>query len=351
MYKYIFVLFSTLVFSQKSTLKIVSSIDNKALEKVLIYNDKNLLGETNDKGEIVIELNSNKIKIVKEDFEDIELEKDDLIKMDWMVKLNPIKLIEIDTVVVSKTNEEPLSVLKKINRSRFKQNHKQFKYYQSKILFKGSNVPLFSFNNIIYLSDELKVNDKNKIIYLGKRKNSSENDSTFEYFNFLNKECQIPIPSSVYCSLTDYSISPIFDGRLYNYVLEKTEEFYVLKFSPKNKNSVLLYEGYFIVDKFDFGIIELNMSLFASKKNVFKTNAYNLQTKFTYLISEDTFKFKFFKNENDYFLESSSRKMVCTQTEGNHVGKQFIFTLNNEETVNHEGLIFKDFDFINYKFK
>jgi hypothetical protein len=43
--------------------------------------------------------------------------------------------------------------------------------------------------------------------------------------------------------------------------------------------------------------------------------------------------------------------MNCTQIKGNHIGKDFSFSLYNEETLNHGGLTYKDFDFINNKFK
>jgi hypothetical protein len=351
MYNYFFILFTSFIFSQKTTLKVFSIDERTPVESVLIYSDKKLLGETNNRGELQIDLDFISIKIVKENFVDVEFEKDALQELNWTVYLDPIKLIEIERVLVTNVKEDLFSILDKIEVSRFKQNFVRYKYYQSKVLFKASNTTLFYFNNVIYPSKGLKVNDNNEIIYLGKRNQKLNENSFFELFKFSGKECILPVTSSVFCSLGDYSITPVFDKKLYDYILESNDEFYVLKFKPKKKKPVLLYDGYFVIDKYDFGILELNMNLYKSENNIYYTNSYDAKLKYAYHVSNDAFNFKFQKKGNEYFLENSSRHIICKQIKGNHVNTEFSFSFYNEQTVNQEGLKFREFDFINNKFK
>jgi hypothetical protein len=194
------------------------------------------------------------------------------------------------------------------------------------------------------------VNDINTIIYHGNRI-EKENNVFIEVFNMNQQECILPIKSSVYCSLGDYSISSLFETKLYNYSIEKSEDFYILYFKPKNKTPKLLYEGYFIVDKSDYGILELNMNLYNSENNIWRSNSVTSSISYEYKILEDSFKFKFLKTESDYFLESSFRKMICKQLKGNNKNEEFSFIFNNEQTLNHKGLTFKEFDYTNNKFK
>lgn len=350
MYKYILLLFSCFVYSQSKTLKVISFFDKNPIEKTLIYSEKKLLGLTNEKGEIIIDDNFEKIIFVKENFQDTEYSINELEKLKWSIELYPLKLIQLDTVVLSPNNENYISILEKIRDSRTKQSRRRFVYYQSKVEFSNNKNIIYSFNNIIFPSEGLKVNDENKIIYKGFTKKDSKNNLC-EVFKIDEKEAQLPVQSSVYCSLTDYAITPIFEGKEYNYELEKSEDFYILKFYPKKKNSKLLYDGYFIIDKYDYGIIELKMNLSESKKNYWYTNSYDLIHEYEYKIVEDSFLFKFTKFNDKYFLESSNRKMSCIQTKGNHINSLFSFEFNNEETLNHSNLNYKNFDFINNKFK
>jgi len=350
MFKFIFSFCTCFLYSQSNVLKIFSYKDNTLIENALIYSETDLLGFTNIKGEIEVKANFTILKIVKENFEDVEFSLNDLKKLNWKVSIQPIKFIELETVKILKTKENPFSILDKIKESRFKQNHKNLNYYQSKVEFKFDDIVIFLFNNIIYPSKGLKVNDKNEIIYKGYQK-QIVNKTLIEVFNVFNNELQVPVRTSVYCSLTDFEISPIFDGKLYDYVLKSSEEYYILNFSPKQKNEMLLYEGYFIIDKYDFGIIELDMNLSKSNKNIWKTSSYDLKRLYEYNIESDSFKFKFAKIEDKYFLESSSRNLSCIQTKGGQTGKRFTCDFYNEETLNQEGLVFKDYDWILQKIK
>jgi hypothetical protein len=350
MYKYIVLFISSFIYSQSNILTVTSTFDDGFLGNVLIYSENKFLGQTDLNGQITIYENFKTLKIVKENYDDIEYSSDEIIKFNWKVKLIPIKTIELNEVVISKVKEDPIAILNKIRESRYAQRAKTNSFYQSNILFKCENEILFKFNNILFLSDALKVNNQDNILYKGYRK-VGVNKNYFEVFEVSSKECQIPVQSSVYCSLGEYVITPIFEAKLYNYELLVNEDFYVLKFFPKKNNSNLLYEGHFIIDKFDYGIIELNMSLTKSENNVWKTKSYDSKSNYEFKIKEDNFKFKFSKVNNRYFLDSSSRNMNCTQIKGNHIGKDFSFSLYNEETLNHGGLTYKDFDFINNKFK
>ncbi|OYQ41587.1 hypothetical protein CHU92_04320 [Flavobacterium cyanobacteriorum] len=343
---------SGFVYSQSITLKIISSRDELPIEGTLIYNENVFLGETNSKGEFTLARSFDKLKIIKEGYDDLELVKDDVENWNGIIKLNPIALIELEELILTNISENPLSVLRKVKESRYKQFPKPSNYFHSKVEFKCEDQTIFSFNNVIFLSESLQVNNKNRIIYAGKKKTDYKNN-LIEVFEIYEKECQIPVTTSIYCSLGFHEISPVFEGNLYNYELEKTADFFVLRFTPKKKNAKLLYKGYFIIDKSDYGIIELHISLANSKNNFWTINSYKTdqKTKYTFQIMEDTFMFKFSKSDNNYFLESSSRNMTCIQKEGNHIGKQFSFNFYNEETVSHSGLEFKEYDFINNTFK
>jgi hypothetical protein len=350
MYKYLLILFTGLIYSQKNTLTIVSKLDKSFIENVLIYTEKDLIGKTDENGFFEINSNFKILKFVKENFNDVEYNKIDLDRMNWRVELVPIKMYELETVNIVRVKEHASSILEKIKQARFKQNHRPFKYYQSNVLFKCNQTILFSFNNIIYPSVGLKVNDKSNIIYNGFRTKHGEN-IFFETFELENKSCVLPVSSSVYCSLTEFEISQIFEEKIYDYELSKTDDLYILKFFPKKKNSLLLYDGYYLVDKFDFGIVEMTMNLASSNNNIWKTTSHDLKTKYEYNILEDNFKFKFSKHLDGYKLDSSSRNMICKQIKGNHIGAAFEVNFYNEETLNHDGLKFRDYDFMNNKFK
>lgn len=350
MYKYLLLLFSCFIYSQSNTLKVLSSVDKLPIENTLLYSENNFLGQTNKKGEIVIDKSFEKLILVKEDYQDVEYSLEELKTKNWIIELNLTKMLQLDTIVITAIKENPENILNKIKESRYKQSQRRFVYYQSKIEFICDNASMYLFNNIIYPSEGLKANDTNEIIYKGYRK-QLPNKNYCEVFNVFDKEVQLPVQSSVYCSLTEFVLTPIFEGKVYQYELEKTDDFYILKFSPKKDNSKLLYEGYFIIDKYDFGIVELNLNLSESKNNIWFTNSYDLSTTYVYKVLEDSFKFKFSKIDDKYFLENSSRKMRCEQTKGAHIGKIFSFNFNNEETLNHSGLIYKDYDFLNNKFK
>jgi hypothetical protein len=349
MYKFIFLFISTFVFSQTKTLKVVSSKDNLCIANALIYSENNFLGSTDENGQLEFENDFSTLKIVRENYDDVELAINDLENLKWIVKLKPLTFIELDEVMVSSTRETVSSILNKIKESRFKQNAKPYNYYQSKTNFKFGATNIFSFNNIIYPSEGLKANDNNPVIYKGFHQ--SKNNFYSEYFKVENKVLQIPVVSTVYSSLGNHEISPIFDDKLYKYDLVTSDDFYILKFSPKKKNSNLLYDGYFILDKYDFGIIELSMVLSESNKNIWWASSFDMNDKYEYKIEKDNFKFKFSKVGDKYFLESSSRILLGVQTKGNHVGTTLECQLYNEETINQEGLIFKEYDFINQKFK
>lgn len=350
MYNYLLLLFSCCIYSQSTTVKVISSADKLPVENTLLYSNNNFLGQTNSKGEFVTDKKFEKLIFVKENYQDVEYSFEELKSKKWIIELDSIKMVQLDSVVITNIKENPENILEKIKESRYKQNHSRYKFYQSKVDFTCDNSTIYLFNNIIYPSEGLKVNDTNEIIYKGYRK-LLPNRNNFEVFTIFDKEVQIPVQSTVYCSLTEFVLTPIFEGKVYQYILEKTDDFYILKFSPKKDNSKLLYEGYFIIDKYDFGIVELNLNLTASKNNIWHTNSNDLKTSYEYKVLADSFKFKFSKIDNTYFLESSFRKMQCEQTKGSHIGKKFYFTFNNEETLNHSNLNYKDYDFFNNKFR
>lgn len=351
MYKFIFLFVSTFVFSQTKTLKVVSNQDNLLIVNALIYSENDLLGSTDENGQLEINSDFSTLKIVRENYDDVELTLEDLNNRKWIVKLEPLTFIELDDVTIIATSESVSSILNKIKESRFKQNAKPRSYYQSNVNFKFGTTNIFSFNNIIYLSEGLKANEKNPVTYKGFHQSNGSDNVTSEFFIVENKILQIPVISTVYCSLGNHEISPIFDSKSYKYQLDTTEDFYILKFSPKKKNSKLLYDGYFIINKYDYGIIELSMILSESTNDIWWTSSYDMKDKYEYKIEKDIFKFKFTKIDEQYFLESSSRILLGVQTKGNHVGTTLECRLYNEETINQEGLIFKEYDFLNQKFK
>ncbi len=349
MLKFIFLLFSLITYSQSKTVYIISKNDNLPIQDVLVYSGNDLLGKSNSDGQIKIDKKINKLIFVIENYDDLELSFEEIEKINYLVKLNPIKYISLDEVVIKKTNETAASILEKIKVSRFNQNHKNLNFYQSNISFKFDSTTIFLFNNIIFLNEGLEINDENKVIYKGFIK--TINDNFQEGFELKSNNFEIPIFAGVYCSLGSHEITPIFDIKLYNYELQESEDFFVLNFFPKKRNSKLLYNGYFIIDKNDFGIIELNMSLAKSQNNTWWTNSFDKKEKYEYKIKDDTFKFKFKKIDNSYFLESSSRVLNGIQTKGNHIGAKLECSLYNEQTINQNGLTFKKYDWINKKFK
>ena len=87
------------------------------------------------------------------------------------------------------------------------------------------------------------------------------------------------------------------------------------------------------------------MYLSKNHKNILFTNNLELTNKQEYKVLEDSFNFKYEKNEkNVYSLISSTRKMNCIQTKGNFIGKHLMYNLYNEETHHFNDLILFDFD-------
>jgi hypothetical protein len=333
-------------------LTLLSSQDNSVIENALVYSEDDFLGATNQKGQIEIKTSFQVLNVVRENFDDAEFTLSKIEKLNWTIKLQPITYMHFDEVVVRSTQETVSSILEKIKASRFKQNSKPFNYYQSNVNFKFDSQTIFSFNTIIYPSEGLKVNDKNKIIYLGFVKtNNDKYKSLSESFTVDNKALKIPVISTVFCSLGSHEITPIFDEKLYNHQINQSEDYYILKFFPKKKNSKLLYDGYFIIDRIDFGIIELRMTLENSKKNIWWTNSDGKKEIYEYQIQEDTFKFKFSKVEEHYFLENSSRILLGVQTKGNHIGAKLECRCYNEQTLDAGSLVFKSYDWQTHKFK
>lgn len=233
MYKLLLFFTSLYIYSQPTTL-IVSSDDDLLLENVLIYSENKFLGMTDVKGQISLNENFRILKIVKENYEDIEFSIEEVRKTNWKIKLFPIKLIELDEIEIIQSKEDPVIILNKIKESRYKQMPKDPAYYQSNVLFKCNDDVLYHFNNVFFVSESLKVHKKDKIIYKGSRK-AGINNTFLEVFEFSSKECQIPVQSSIYCTLGEYVLSPIFDGKLYKYQLMIIENSYLLKFYPKKK--------------------------------------------------------------------------------------------------------------------
>ena len=349
MFRYFFLIFSTFIFSQTKTLNLVSNQDGSLILNAHVYIDKDFVGNTNQYGQIEIKNNFKVLTIVCENYNDIEISVDDLETFNWTVKLEPIKFIQLSEVKIIASNQTVSSIIEIIKKARYIQNHRQSNYYQANVNFKFGQTELFAFNNIFCLNESLKVNDNNSIIYKGYHNN--RNSDYNEYFKVDNSFVEIPIVSTIYCSLGNHEITPIFDNKQYKYKLETTTDFYILKFSPKNKNSKLLYDGYFILDKFDYAIIELNMILAKSTKNFWWVNSFDMKEKYEFKIEKDIFKFKFIKLDNDYFLESSSRMLIGVQTKGNHVGYKLECTIYNEQTPKQKDLIFKDYNFLNHKYK
>jgi hypothetical protein len=224
MCKYLFIFISGLIYSQSNVLIVTSTFDDGLLENVLFYSESKFLGQTDLNGQITLIENFKTLKIVKENYYDIEYSKDEILKLNWKVKLIPIKTIELDEIVITKVIEDPIALLNKIRESRYTQRTKTPSYYQSNVLFKCENEILYQFNNIIFLSQGLKVNNQDNILYKGYRKKDM-NKNYFEVFEVSSKECQIPVQSSVYCSLGEYVITPIFEAKLYNYELLIIEDF------------------------------------------------------------------------------------------------------------------------------
>jgi hypothetical protein len=346
-----FLFAASLNFAQPKTLILLSSQDNSLIANALVYSGDDFLGATNQKGQIEIETSFQILKAVRENFDDAAFTLSEIEKLKWTIKLQPLTYIQLDDVVVRSTQETVSNILEKIKASRFKQNSKPFNYYQSNVNFKLDAQTIFSFNTIIYPSVGLKVNDKNDIIYIGKIAKNSFGNNFSEYFEINKNRIEIPIRTSVYCSLGSHEITPIFDEKLYNHQINQSEDYIILKFFPKKKNSKLLYDGYFIIDRIDFGIIELSMTLANSKKNIWWANSFDMKEIYEYQIQEDTFRFKFSKVEEHYFLEDSSRVLIGIQTKGNHIGAKLECRLYNEQTLDAGSLVFRSYDWQTHKFK
>lgn len=338
------------VFSQLKSVKVASENDSVSLAEVLIYSNDTVVGRTDKFGVITLWENYNSLRFVRENYQDLELSRKEIDNCNGLVLLKEIDFIQLENVTVYSGKETERSILNKISKARILQNQVEDRFYQSKVSITIGIDTLFFFNNIFSpKGGVLKVNDLNKVIYKGHVTRSSLNFN--EYFVVNQKLLHIPISTSLYCTLGNHEITEIFNPKIYNYKLSCTDDAYILNFFPKKKSSGLLYEGYFIVDRFDFGILELVMKLSPKGKHLIQLSSFESdKSSWKYKIREDNFSFIFSRKDEMYFLESATRTFKCVQLEGSQLGQQIEGYFYNEQSVSHEMLRFKNYDFITHQF-
>lgn len=347
--KYIlsFLLFFSLSFSigQVKEIIVKSSLNNLGITNVLIYSENRLIGNTDDFGRLKIDLSNLKsIQLVKEDFYDLSLSRDEVSEV---IFLDYIKVIELDEVVINKLNNKQILDKVEFNLTKNQQIYatsSTIQYYN--ILKTGKDTLHYLNNRLIWkMNDGRYINYQNKII-----KNFYEINNTLTY-EIGEKKISFwtPFNSRMRSIYFQNDLPAILKNKVnYNFEIVSDSSYYKITFKNKKK-AKFSYEGYLIVDKEDFGIYELQMSLVSNKSNQYSCIIFDEKTQQSYSVFEEKLSYSFFKNDNKYELLTSKYDMTFSQTKGNFKGQKFSNIYRIESTPNFVDSKAIKFDLNNYE--
>jgi hypothetical protein len=331
-------------FSQSYKIIVKAEKNNELQKGVLFYSKDKIIGKTDEKGEIILDLKLlDTILIVKEEFDDISIDKVKLLPIIYLKKVEVILLNEV--VLLNYNNAQ---ILDKIEYT-LTSNKKIYKYPQSMQYFNLLTIDkdtLHFLNNRLQLKNNegFYINSQNKII----KKFFIYNDLLVYQLN----NNRIQLWAALNSRLTSISQK---DGLLkvlknkdqYTFVFNKTEDYYKINYISKKKKE-LSYEGYLIVDKLDFGIYELEMKLIQHSANIYQTYSFEDKKNLTYQINEENLFYSFTKINNEYHMNNTRYDLTFIQTKGDFKSSKFVNKYRVENTPSYSDKNAYKFDFVNY---
>lgn len=339
-YTYLILLMLSLMktFSQKREIQIADKDTKLPIVNALVFNKSKLISKSDSQGQVLINLaTKDTLNIVKEDYQDIEVELNNSKKI---IYLEQNKTIHLNEVIISKANVNVVldSVYKKITFS--KDVYKNPKFSQDFNLLTSNNDTLLYFNNrLLFKPKDGYYCSKNKIIanferlpdveqpIIMKHKFKFEGHETvFFTNNFLHNTS--PSASIEFQIITKFK-------KEFQYKLEKSEGYYKITFYPQKNNKEYPYSGYIIVDIEDFGVCEFKVTTIPNVKSV-RTSVFNDKILNYNIKNEDSF-VKYQKNlEGKYDLINYVYNIEFVSLNGELKGRTFINKYRKEKTLNFE---------------
>lgn len=338
------ILLAQISIAQNLKITVKSETDKETLSDVLFYSKNELIGKTNERGEVLLNLNLlDTIQIVKEDFIDLSVRKTDLKAVIFLKKLD---FILLDEVVISKLGVN--QILDKvennlINHIGFYNNAKVVQYFNILTVGKAT---LHYLNNRIQFKpqDGHYINAQNKII------KNFYFDNNYLVYKLDNKRVKFSEGLNStwpFIGNKDGFLKVLKNRDKYDFVLIATDEYYKISYKSK-RNKKFSYNGYLIVDKVDFGIYELEMKLVPNSGNIGVTHLNTEKQNLSYLINESNMFYSMTKIDNEYVVNWASYNFTATHTKGDFKGEKFISKVKVEATQNFVDEKMYKFSFLKY---
>jgi hypothetical protein len=350
----VLILVASLLKAQTKTITIFSEKDNKPLTNVLIYHKANLIGESKVDGTVTLELkNVDSLTFVKNGYEHLILSKNQL--------RNNVNLHKSDVISLNEVTVSPMSVKKlliKINEflsnkmQNGKANYKIPTHLHVYNQFMANNDTLHFLNNRLVNKgkDGFKINAQTKLVKkFTHYKNKEILIEMYQWNNYKTNFWDMFTYTPVYLISNQFS-NVYFNQKLFDFKIVEDEVYYKLEFKQKRKFSVdePRIEGYMIVDKFDYGVYEFVSRLLNNDVSAVKIINFSNNRPITFKILNDTYKFKYTKENDTYILKSSTRNTNFIQEKGEFKNINFVCNIQVERTINFKDLSLKKFNIFNW---
>lgn len=283
------VLISKIIFGQNIKITFLEENTKTPIVNVKIYDNEKLIATTNEQG--ITEINTtNKLNIIKEEYEDISISP--INNKTYFLKKN--KLITIEEVIVKeKTANEILDLIQKSTTAKNNlYNFPEVTHFYN--LFKTKKDTLHYFNNRLFRGENSILTDnQNKII---------------KHFSYQNNQYLYKLNNKLLLFFKNFTIGNApyncFDIQYlcnnqekFNLKLSASdEEKYIITFTAKKNNIEYPLNGRIIVDMTDLGIYEFHYNTIANKKTI-RTSTVLVDKFFSYQILNEKCLIQYEKNE------------------------------------------------------
>lgn len=385
---YVLFLITTTVSAQTKRIQFVSDENQLPLSDVEVYGGALLIGKSDPNGYLdVKKTDSNYLRIIKEDYEEVEIKITDLHEKVILIKNKPIILTEV--IVSKKANISVNKILNNINKTFDRKTFYVFSdlnKYKVPLYFIATNKLFMEKDTLHYLRGLMNYKENNEGLYrIEKNFHLVKNfrpvkvqrqhyDKLLTYTGFVysinKKDIEFyDAPLWLYSIDTDHILTQniLKKRKKYNYIVTDIGDFYKIEFVCKSKSpfensflphldwkEIIGFNGYLVVDKKDFGIYEFKAHLSDNFENhIEKTKSasiINIEQK--YLVTGIEYYIKYHKDKNgNYQLERCYYDEQFEQIQGNFKGKKFSYSSKVEATDNYKNVEFINFDLYRYELK
>lgn len=338
-------------FSQVKSYKIINIIDQKPISEAIII-DKNDIEnkvKSDSEGNFTIK-NTTEVVIIKDDYYDKTIS---LTGNSNIIFLEPIKTIELKDVIIGKEDINSIldSIKKTILNNKIHVHKPNFKYYNHLV---SNNDTLLFFNDaLIWLPEKGRyVSNNYKLIKKFEKKvfeHKVFGKNSIKLFK-LDTDNIVFFKDFTFRSMSLSGINEFQDilnnRNKYDYIYEKNEDYYKIAFKSKSKGNN--YEGYFIVDNYDYGVYELIINIHKTTTFTVVDYSKSKPVKHNYTLLKDNIVFKSTKFNNQYSLEklSYNTEFILNQKKKKI---KFFSKINIEPTESIKLINGKKFDIINFE--